>query len=109
MESAQPKTLAFIIEYEGTRYHGFQLQSGVPTIQGEIECALRKITGEEIRIVGAGRTDAGVHAKGQVFSFRSLSALSEATLVKALNFYLPSDISIRKGIRVNNDFNAKRD
>jgi tRNA pseudouridine38-40 synthase len=58
--------IALIVEYEGTRYHGFQIQTSEPTIQGELERVLMVVTGEEIRISYAGRTDQGVHAKGQV-------------------------------------------
>lgn len=100
--------LALVIEYDGTRYYGFQIQTGVPTIQGEIETALAKITGEGIRIVGAGRTDAGVHAKGQVVSFFSSSNFSPMTIIKALNFHLPKDIAVKRGEVVKNHFNAKR-
>ena len=109
MESQPAGKIALIVEYDGARYHGFQLQSGVLTIQGEIERALGKITGERTRIVGAGRTDAGVHARGQVISFKDVSKLSLRSLVKALNFYLEPDIAIRGGARVEGSFNARRD
>ncbi|MCK4722982.1 MAG: tRNA pseudouridine(38-40) synthase TruA, partial [Dehalococcoidia bacterium] len=69
------RKIALIMEYEGTRYHGSQIQTNVPTIQGEIERALMKITGQRIRIASASRTDEGVHAKGQVVSFRTDSPL----------------------------------
>jgi tRNA pseudouridine38-40 synthase len=59
------------MEYDGTRYHGSQYQSNAVSIQGETESALQKLTGEEIRVSMASRTDAGVHAKGQVVSFKS--------------------------------------
>ena len=109
MESPPTAKLALIVEYDGTRYHGFQAQLGVPTIQGAIESALTKITGEGIRIVGAGRTDAGVHAKGQVISFKWVSRLSLRTLIKALNFYLVPDIAVKDGDTVEGSFNARRD
>ncbi len=109
MESPPTGKLALIIEYDGTRYHGFQFQVGVPTIQGEIERALKKITGERVRIVGAGRTDAGVHAKGQVISFKYGASLSLQTLTKALNFYLVPDIAVRGGGWVEDGFSARRD
>jgi len=101
--------LALVVEYDGTRYHGFQYQVGVPTIQGDIEQALKKLTGERVRIVGAGRTDAGVHAKGQVISFHYSLKLSLQTLTRALNFYLAPDIAVKSGNWVEDDFNARRD
>lgn len=109
MESLPARKLALIVEYDGTRFHGFQGQIGMPTIQGEIERALMRLTGEKVRTIGAGRTDAGVHAKGQVISFSTTSSLSLQTIVKALNFYLLPDISIKDGSIVENSFNARRD
>jgi tRNA pseudouridine38-40 synthase len=104
----ETKKIALIVEYEGTRYHGFQIQAGVPTIQGELERALRKITGERIRISCASRTDQGVHAKGQVIAFRTDSTLPPQTFLRALNHYLPEDIAIRQASRVNDDFDVRR-
>ena len=109
MESPPTGKLALIVEYDGRRYHGFQAQVGVPTIQDAIESALKKITGERIRIVGAGRTDAGVHARGQVISFKCVSRLSLRTLIRALNFYLLPDIAVKAGNMVEGSFNARRD
>ena len=109
MELPPTGKLALIVEYDGTRYHGFQAQVGVPTVQGALESALAKVTGERIRIVGAGRTDAGVHAKGQVISFKFISRLSLQTLIRAVNFYLPSDIAVKTGNMVEGSFNARRD
>jgi tRNA pseudouridine38-40 synthase len=109
MESQPTAKLALIVEYDGTRYHGFQAQVGVPTIQRAIESALNKVTGERIRVVGAGRTDAGVHARGQVISFKYVSRLSLQTLIKALNFYLLPDIAVKDGNTVEGSFNARRD
>ncbi|RLC73625.1 MAG: tRNA pseudouridine(38-40) synthase TruA [Chloroflexi bacterium] len=100
--------LALLVEYDGTRYFGFQYQADVPTIQGELEKAIKKVTGEEVRIKGAGRTDAGVHAKGQVISFESQTSLPLGNFIRALNFYLPSDIAVRAGCEVPQDFDARR-
>lgn len=109
MESLPSEKLALLVEYDGAKYHGFQVQVGVPTIQGDIERALMKINGDKIRIVGAGRTDAGVHARGQVISFPIELRLTLRTLIRALNFYLAPDIAVRDGVVVDGSFNARRD
>jgi tRNA pseudouridine38-40 synthase len=101
--------IALIVEYEGTRYHGFQIQTREPTIQGELERVLMGFTGEEIRISYAGRTDQGVHAKGQVVAFRTNSPLSPKTIARALNHYLPDDIAVRDAFSVDDDFDPRRD
>ena len=101
--------VVLIIEYDGTRYHGFQLQANVPTIQGEIEEALWKLSGEKSRVVGASRTDAGVHAMGQVVNFRTKSTLPRRVFVSGLNHYLPEDIAVKAAYRVEDSFNVRRD
>lgn len=90
-------TAAFkiIVEYDGTAYSGWQIQNDVPTIQGEIENVLQRMTGQTIRVSGSGRTDAGVHALGQVAGFVCKTTLSAQQLHKGLNSLLPSDIVIR--------------
>ncbi len=100
--------IVLIVEYDGTNYHGSQLQANQPTIQGEIEEALHKLTGERTRIIAASRTDAGVHARGQVVSFRTMSSLPPATFIKGLNHYLPKDIAVKSAHRVADSFNARR-
>jgi len=100
--------IVLIMEYDGTNYHGFQLQADSPTIQGETEEAIRKLTGERTRVISASRTDAGVHAKGQVASFRTASHLSPQTFVKGLNHYLPKDIAVKAAYKVENSFNVRR-
>jgi tRNA pseudouridine38-40 synthase len=97
------------MEYDGTNYHGFQLQASLPTIQGETEKALQKLTGERSRVTSASRTDAGVHAKGQVASFRTSSPLPLATFVSGLNYYLPNDIAVKAAYRVDDLFDVRRD
>jgi len=98
-----------LIEYDGTRYHGFQWQVGLPTIQNELEQAIKRFSGQSRRVAAASRTDAGVHAKGQVVSFWAKSTLDKRTLVKALNYYLPEDIVVKAAYRANDDFNVRRD
>jgi len=101
--------IVLIVEYDGTRYHGFQLQATLPTIQWEIEKALWELTGERIRVMAASRTDAGVHAKGQVVSFRTESPLPPQTFVNGLNYYLSRDIAIKAAYRVGDSLNVRRD
>jgi tRNA pseudouridine38-40 synthase len=96
------------MEYDGTRYHGSQYQSNAVSIQGETESALQKLTGEEIRVSMASRTDAGVHAKGQVVSFKSKASFPPKTWVEAINHYLPKDISIRAAYEVDGGFDVRR-
>src|SRR5215467_4090658 len=95
------------IAYDGTDFHGWQIQTGKPTIQGEIVAVLRRLTQENIAIHGSGRTDAGVHALGQVASFRTQTALSTGDLQRALNALLPPEIRIVAAEETGPDFNAR--
>jgi tRNA pseudouridine38-40 synthase len=97
-----------IIEYDGSGYHGFQWQNGLPSIQKELEKAIRKLTGERRRVIAASRTDAGVHAKGQVVGFRTRSELPARNFVNGLNHYLPGDIAVKAAYRVSDDFRIRR-
>ena len=101
--------IVLIMEYEGTNYHGFQLQTSLPTIQEEMEKALGRLTGERTRVMAASRTDAGVHAKGQVVSFRTKSLLPPPTFISGLNYYLPRDIAVRAAYKVSDSFNVRGD
>ncbi len=107
-DSTTGTKIVLIVEYDGTHYHGSQLQTNAPTIQGEIEKALRKLTGEKTRIKAASRTDAGVHAKGQVVSFSTRSALPLKAFVAGLNHYLPRDIAVKEAFRVDDSFDVRR-
>ncbi|MBA7675786.1 tRNA pseudouridine synthase A [subsurface metagenome] len=100
--------IVLTIEYDGTCYHGFQLQANAPTIQGELEEALWKLTGERSRVMSASRTDAGVHAKEQVVSFRTKSSLPLPTFTNGLNHYLPRDIAVKAAFRVSDSLNVRR-
>jgi len=82
------------VEYDGTELAGFQLQAQERTVQGEIERALKEVTGVEIRVIGAGRTDSGVHARGQVIAFNAEWRHELADLHRALNAVLPADVAI---------------
>lgn len=95
------------IAYDGTDFHGWQMQSGKPTIQGEIVGVLRRLTQENVQVYGAGRTDAGVHALGQVASFRTQATLSAAEFQRALNALLPPAIRIVAAEEVGPDFHAR--
>lgn len=100
--------IRLVIEYVGARYHGWQRQSTLPTLQGVLEDCIHKICGEKIKLIGAGRTDAGVHALGQVANFKTGSALKSQTWRRALNALLPEDIVILKAQEVSDTFHARR-
>ena len=108
VNSAVTTKIVLVIEYNGARYHGFQLQADMPTIQGEIEEAIWKLTGEKLRVMVTSRTDAGVHARGQVVSFRTGSAHDTETFINGLNYYLPGDIAVKAAYRVKDSFNVRR-
>src|ERR1700747_1387768 len=95
------------IAYDGKDFHGWQMQSGKPTIQGEIVSVLRRLTLENVALHAAGRTDAGVHALGQVGSFRTQRALSAQEFQRALNAILPPTIRIAAAEEVGPDFSAR--
>jgi tRNA pseudouridine38-40 synthase len=95
------------VEYDGTVYHGFQRQKGQATVQEALETALRRVTQEDIRIVGAGRTDTGVHALGQVVHFQTATRLDPVELQRALNALLPADIAVRDAADVEEGFHAR--
>ncbi len=96
------------IEYDGTAYCGWQRQPNGPTIQEKLEDAIMTVTGESVTVKGAGRTDAGVHALGQVASFTTSTRLSPKELRPALNANLPEDISVVGVEGVADDFDAQR-
>lgn len=103
------RTLRLVLEYDGTHFAGFQIQPGRRTVQGELEAALARITQETIRVVAAGRTDAGVHARGQVVSFRTGSPLPVERLHRALLALLPADITVHRVQEMPPGFHARRD
>jgi tRNA pseudouridine38-40 synthase len=100
-------TLKVTLEYDGTAYAGWQRQPDQPTVQEAVERAVRSVSQSDIPVVAAGRTDAGVHALGQVASFRTDKALAPEDWLRALNATLPPDISTRSVELVPDDFHAR--
>jgi tRNA pseudouridine38-40 synthase len=96
-----------IIEYDGTAYRGWQRQAVGPTVQAEIERAIARMTRTHITLIGAGRTDAGVHALGQAANFRCDTRLTCEAILKGLNSLLPSDIAIRDCCPMPEEFHAR--
>jgi tRNA pseudouridine38-40 synthase len=88
------RTIRMTIAYDGTDFAGFQIQPGERTIQETLENAIAAVTGERSRVEGAGRTDSGVHARGQVVSFRTASVLDPSTLGRAVDATLPDDVAV---------------
>ena len=105
---ASGRRLALLLEYDGRRYGGSQVQKNAPSIQAELETALHKLTGERVRIAFAGRTDAGAHARGQVAAFTTGSALKIEVFVSGLNAWLPDDIAVRRAAQAPPGFDPRR-
>ena len=101
------RNIKVTVEYDGTNYHGWQIQPNTVTIQAAIQDALAKITKTQTQIIGAGRTDTGVHAAGQVANFHTRSQMPPIAFQKALNATLPRDIVIIDAEEVSPDFHAR--
>jgi tRNA pseudouridine38-40 synthase len=102
------RVIRLTLSYDGTDFCGWQRQPKVRTVQAEVEKALARISGKRIAVIGAGRTDAGVHARGQVASFCSELRLKDDELRRALNSLLPGDVRIRSARTVPAGFQARR-
>jgi tRNA pseudouridine38-40 synthase len=102
------RNIRLLLEYEGTNYHGWQFQPNARTIQGEIQHALQRLTQVEHKVIGSSRTDAGVHAAGQVANFKTESKLSLEEFQRGLNALLPKDIVVLKCQLVDPTFHARR-
>lgn len=100
-------TIRLVLEYDGSRYAGWQRQPDQPTIQEAIETALFQLTQETVSVTGAGRTDSGVHALGQVASFRIDRQWTPREWLRGLNARLPDDIAVRTAATVSDDFHAR--
>ena len=101
------KNFKITIEYDGTRYHGWQRQKKDRTIQEEIEKAVLAITGQNVSLTGSGRTDAGVHACGQVANFKCDTKLTAGDFLGGLNSLTPEDIVIAACEEVSDEFHAR--
>lgn len=95
------------IEYDGRMYHGWQIQPGVPTIQGEIQKAIKKTLKRDVKLNGSGRTDRGVHAYGQTASFKLEHGIPTLKIPFVLNNSLPEDIRILSATDADEDFHAR--
>ena len=96
-----------ILAYDGTSYYGFQIQEDLPTIELELKKALKNAFGLDIKVYGSGRTDKGVHAKGQVIHFDLESKIPPEGVKRALNSFLPKDIYISSVEVVNEELHAR--
>jgi len=102
------RNIRLLLEYDGTGYHGWQRQSDAATIQQTLEEALRRLIGEQVALIGSGRTDAGVHARGQVANFRTASAIPLQAFHKGLNSLLPKDIAVLSATEAPPEFHARK-
>ena len=103
------RKIRLLLEYDGTAYHGWQIQKEGLTIQSVLEEKVFQVTSEPSSVIGASRTDAGVHAFGQVAVFRTESPLNAATIQRALNAVLPHDIRVLAAAEVENSFHPRED
>jgi len=106
-DNQKMKNIKLVIEYDGTDFCGWQYQPDERTVQGEIEDVLKKLLSERIRIIGAGRTDQGVHARGQVANFHTSSTLPLTKMLIALNSLTGSDVNIKKISYTSEDFHSR--
>ncbi len=101
------RNIKLTLEYDGTGYHGWQIQPNSSTIQGVLEEKIGIIAGQRITLIASGRTDAGVHALGQVTNFRTESSIPLEALKRGVNSLLPDDIAIKRVDTVSDDFHAR--
>jgi tRNA pseudouridine38-40 synthase len=103
------RRIRITLSYDGTEYHGWQVQPGLPTIQAELESVLTEIEGGPVLVQGSGRTDAGVHALAQVAAFSISNPIPVSNLTKAMNRLLPPDIRVLESLEVHAGFHARFD
>lgn len=101
------RNIKLIVSYDGTDFCGWQIQNNGRTVQGEIETALKRIHGSDIRLTGSGRTDSGVHANGQTANFYTENAIPAERFTLALNSMLPQDVRIMNSTEVAEDFHSR--
>lgn len=101
------KNIRLVLSYDGTDYHGWQIQSNLPTIAGTLKEAILRLTGQNLQITAASRIDAGAHALCQVVNFKTSASLPISSYPKALNAYLPKDIVVYGAEEVDDEFHAR--
>jgi tRNA pseudouridine38-40 synthase len=101
------RTIRLDVAYDGTEFHGWQAQTGLRTVQGVLEETLAQVLGEPVSVAGAGRTDAGTHARGQVASFTTEARLPTSALVPVLKRHLPADVMVREAAECEAGFDAR--
>jgi len=102
------RNVRLVLAYDGTDFHGWQTQPGQRTVQDTVEQALRRVIRHQVVVLGASRTDAGVHARGQVASFLTRRPFDASVFVDGLNYWLPDDIAVRGAREVALDFDVRR-
>ena len=100
--------ILLVVAYDGTEYHGWQVQDNARTIEGELNDALKRLTGTEVEIIGASRTDAGVHGLSNLAVFDSQMSIPPEKYAYALNSMLPPDIRVRESMQVEDDFHPRK-
>lgn len=101
------RNISLVVEYDGTDYHGWQCQSNAKTVQEVVQWNIARILDHPVKIYAAGRTDAGVHAFGQVINFFTEKTIDISTIVKGLNGLLPEDIRVKDAREVDGSFHAR--
>lgn len=102
------RNIRLLLEYDGARFHGWQRQKNALTVQEVLEAALGKLTGEAVKVIGSGRTDAGVHARGQVANFHTASGIPLKAFHGGLNSMLPYTIAVLEAAEASPDFHARK-
>jgi tRNA pseudouridine38-40 synthase len=108
-DAGAARNIRLLLEYDGARYAGWQAQPGIPTVQGVVAHAIKTLTGAEAALTGASRTDAGVHAFGQVANFKTSSRIPLIGVMRGLNSILPGDIAVKEASEAAPSFDARRD
>src|SRR5687767_14988984 len=108
-ETRGARRFALLLEYDGSGFAGSQFQTNARSVQSVLEDAIERATEERVRVAFAGRTDAGVHARGQVASFISQTHLTPEVLQRALNAWLPADVAVRGLVETASAFDPRRD
>src|SRR5439155_1705888 len=103
------RNLRLVLAYDGTEFHGWQRQPDAPSVQAAVEEKLRRITGEAVSVIAAGRTDAGVHATGQVIQFRTRGRIPTERVAMAMNSLPPYSVVARHAREVGPEFHARFD